>query len=126
VVGSEFDGYLRAGVASAHDQHSPFLDLRRVTVLLGMELDAALLELARERRDPGTVIGAGSHDHVLGEQPVVAANHLESIPDLGHPVDFDPGSDGELECAVIALQIVAADDHGSDVLITQGRQLSSR
>ena len=65
-----------------------------------------LVELARERRNPGVVERAGRHDHVLGEQRVLATDHLESIPDFRQSVDFDPGSDRELELAGISLQIV--------------------
>ena len=54
----------------------------------------------------GVVEGAGRHDHVLGEQRVLAADHLESIPGLGQSVDFDARSDRELELAGISLQIV--------------------
>jgi hypothetical protein len=77
-----------------------------VAVLLGVELDDAFVELACERRGPGVVRGAGSHDHVLREQSMFATDHLESIPDLGEFVDSDPGSDGKLELAGIGLQIV--------------------
>jgi hypothetical protein len=49
------------------------------------------------------VIGAGRHDHVLGEQCELAAEHLESSPDLGEFVDFGPGSHRELEPAGISL-----------------------
>ena len=53
VVGSELDCDLGAGVAGAHHQHPAFLDLGRVAVLLGVELDDALVELPCERRGLG-------------------------------------------------------------------------
>ena len=37
---------------------------------------------------------------------MLAPAHLESIPGFGQSVDFDPGSDRELELAGISLQIV--------------------
>ena len=82
------------------------LDLGWVAVLLGMELDDALVELACERRDPGIVRGAGRDDHVLGEERVLATDQLESVADLGQPVDLDPGSDREIERARIRLEVV--------------------
>ena len=58
--------------------------------ILGMELDDARVELACERRDPGVVRGAGGHDHVFGDERVLATDHRKPIPDLGESVDFDP------------------------------------
>jgi len=106
VVASEFDGYLGAGVAGAHHQHSPFLDLGWVAVLLGVELDDVLVELACERRHFGVVIGARSHDHVLGEQRVLATDHFESCPAPGDFVDSYARSHRELQLAGISLEIV--------------------
>jgi hypothetical protein len=37
------------------------------------------------------------HDHVLREYRVLALAHLESIPGFGQSVDFNSGSDRELE-----------------------------
>ena len=64
------------------------------------------IQLARERRNSRIVEGAGRHDHVLGEQRVLATCHFESIPGLRQSVDLDAGSDRELERAGICFQIV--------------------
>jgi hypothetical protein len=106
VVGCEIDGDLRARVAGAHHQHAPFLDWGGVTVLLRVELDDALVELARERRNPGVGIGTSRYDRVRSEQRVLTADHLEAIPDLRQSVDVDPCPDRELELAGISFQIV--------------------
>ena len=66
-MGSELDRDLRPGVPGAHDEHCSFLNLGWVAVLLGVELDDALIQLACECRNPRVVERAGSHDHVLGE-----------------------------------------------------------
>src|SRR6188508_2827353 len=105
-MGSELDGDLRTGVPGAHDEHRTLLNLGWVAVLLGVELDDALIQLACESWNFRVVEGAGGHDRVLGEQGVFATCHFESIPRLRQSVDSDSGSDGELEGAGVLLQIV--------------------
>src|SRR5688572_13811610 len=98
-MASELDGDLRPGVPGANDEHCAFLNLRWVAVLLRVELDDALIQLACQRRNSRIVEGAGRHDHVLGEHRVLATSHFESIPGLRQSVDLDARSDRELERA---------------------------
>lgn len=72
VLESELHRDLRPGVPGAHDEHGAFLNLRWVAVLLGVELDDALMQLGRECRNPRGVERAGRHDDVLGEERVPA------------------------------------------------------
>src|SRR5512145_1545511 len=95
---SELDGDLRSGVAGAHDEHSSLLNLGRIAVLLRVELDDALIQLACERRNSRVVEGAGRHDDVLGEQRLLTTFHFESIPGLRQSINPDAGSNRKLEC----------------------------
>ena len=52
------------------------------------------------------VVAAGGDDDVIGEQRVVATDHLETIPDLGQSVDFDPSLDREVKLAGVGLHVV--------------------
>ena len=67
VMRSEFHRDLRPGVPRTHDQDGPLLNLRRVAVLLGVELDDLLIQLACECRNPRSMERAGGDDNVLGE-----------------------------------------------------------
>jgi hypothetical protein len=68
-----------------------------------VELDDPLIELRCEWRDARVVRAAGGYDDIVGEEGFGAADHVETIPDLGQSVDFDASSDRKLELAGVGL-----------------------
>src|SRR5688572_7843356 len=87
----------------ASNQPAAVLQLAAVAVSAGVKLDEGGVEPGCEGRNPGMVVGACCHDHSRGRHQVVAADHVEMASRCREPLDFDAGSDGQLELALISL-----------------------
>ena len=89
------DRDLSAGVPDSDDEYRPFLKLRGVPVLAGMELRDARIELVRERRRSGDLMACHRDHHVLSREEPVARFDDEMAAVPGQPIDSDAGSNRE-------------------------------
>ena len=76
VLLDDFDGDLAARVSGSDDEHRPFLELRGVPVLAGVELDDAWVELIGECGHPGDLVASHRYNDVVSlEAPVPRLDH---------------------------------------------------
>ncbi len=68
--GVQFLGDLPTGLAGADYEHGPRRELRRIAVVVGMQLGQAGRELGGQSRDLGNLVGARCQDNVpCGQVP---------------------------------------------------------
>ena len=60
-------------------------------------------ELAGEGGDPGLLVGARRHHHVVGQDPAVAGGHHVPVPISGEAVHPDAGAHGQVEPGRVGL-----------------------
>ena len=76
VLLDDLDGDLAARVSGSDDEHAPFLELRGVAVLAGVELDDAWVELIGECGYPGDLVASHRDDDVVSlEASVPRVDH---------------------------------------------------
>jgi len=92
-----FERDLGPRVASTHDQDAALPKLRWVPVFRGVHLHDGRIELGCERGNPGGLVGARRHHHLLGLESAVAGRRDEPVPLLGEPVHSDTGSNRQIE-----------------------------
>ena len=105
-VGGGFEGDLGAGVSGANHQDATLAELRRAQVLAGVELHDPRIELGGEVRDPGGLVGARCHHHVVGLEPPVTRG--DDVPPVlsGDAVHVHAGPYREIEARRVGFEVV--------------------
>ena len=106
VVPRELDGDLGPGVPGAHHKNPARLELGRIAVLAGVQLNDVGVEIGTQSRHSRGAIGAGGHDHVVRIEAVLARHRLQDVAAASKPFDLDAGPNRQLEPRRIGLQVV--------------------
>ena len=87
-----------AGVRQPDDEDRAVAELRRVAVLVRVQLPDRRVELGGERRDVGLAERPGRDDDLArGEAPAVGGRHDEAAVDRLDAIDARPAPDGQVE-----------------------------
>jgi len=97
----KFDGDIGSGVSGADDEHFARSKLRRVAIVIGMQLLDGRMKIFRERRRARLLVVGHGDDNVFRLELFVAGGDEEAIAMFGDAIDAQAGADRQVESSGI-------------------------